>query len=31
MWMSVVTGIFETSRTANDKKMLRDRVAEIVR
>ena len=31
MWMSVVTGSFETSRTANDKKRLRNRAAELVR
>jgi hypothetical protein len=31
MWMSVVTGISEGSRTANDKKRLRDRASEFVR
>ncbi|KAH9203978.1 hypothetical protein DL95DRAFT_398888, partial [Leptodontidium sp. 2 PMI_412] len=30
MWMSVITGVFETSRTANDKKRLRDRAAELI-
>ena len=31
MWVSVGTGILKTSRTANDKKRLRDRAAELVR
>ena len=31
MWMNVITGVFETSRTANDKKRLRDRATELVR
>ncbi|PVH67435.1 hypothetical protein DL98DRAFT_600492 [Cadophora sp. DSE1049] len=30
MWMNVITGVFETSRTANDKKRLRDRAAELI-
>ncbi|KAH6704121.1 hypothetical protein BKA61DRAFT_739936 [Leptodontidium sp. MPI-SDFR-AT-0119] len=30
MWMNVMTGVFETSRTANDKKRLRNRAAEFI-
>jgi len=30
MWMNVITGVFETSRTANDKKRLRDRATELI-
>ncbi|KAH6661761.1 hypothetical protein B0J14DRAFT_571431 [Halenospora varia] len=30
MWMDVITGVFETSRTANDKKRLRDRATELI-
>ncbi len=30
-WMNVITGVLETSRTANDKNRLRERAAELVR
>ncbi|KAH6714758.1 hypothetical protein BKA61DRAFT_575470 [Leptodontidium sp. MPI-SDFR-AT-0119] len=30
MWMNVTTGVFKTSRTANDKKRLRDRAIELI-
>jgi hypothetical protein len=29
--MNVITGVLETSRTANDKNRLRERAAELVR
>ncbi|PVH75976.1 hypothetical protein DL98DRAFT_536136 [Cadophora sp. DSE1049] len=30
MWMDVITSVYKTSRTANDRKRLRDRAAELI-